>query len=89
MLLAALVVGGLATYYLGVRAGVIAAGASAVLFIVADVVPALAVWVYAIVGVGVLALCAVGPRVQQQSHRQRVSALGRELAGRIYRLMRR
>jgi hypothetical protein len=89
MLLACLVIGGLAAYYLGTRAGVVAAGAAFALFIAADVIPALSFWLYAVVAAGVLALCTLGPRFQKQDHRDRMLALGREGAKRLFKLIRR
>ncbi len=82
MLLAALIVGALAAYYLGVRAGVLAAGVSAALFVAADIVPAVAVWAYLAVGAGVLGICALGPRFQKESHKQRVMSGVRAMAKR-------
>lgn len=89
MLIAALVIGVLTAYYLGFRLGMYAAGASALLFFVAMVMPGWALPAYAIVGVGVLALCAIGPKVQKKSHKQRFMSLGRDLLTRAFKLLRR
>jgi hypothetical protein len=89
MLIAALVIGLLFAYYLGFRPGMYAAGASAALFFVATAVPNWALWSYAIVGVGVLAVCTIGPRVQKPSHKQRFMGLGRDLLKRGFKLLRR
>jgi hypothetical protein len=62
MLFAALLVGLLTAYYFGVRLGVMAAGATAGLFLCAAVIPGLTILVYLAVGVGVAGICLVGPR---------------------------
>jgi len=89
MLIAALVIGVLTAYYLGFKPGVLAAGASAILFVIAATVPGCALGAYAVIGVGVLALCTIGPRVQKQSNKQRFMALGRDLLKRGFKLLRR
>lgn len=89
MLLACLVIGGLAAYYLGYRAGVIAAGAAFALFVTADVIPVLSFWLYAAVGVGVLGLCTLGPKFQKETHKQKMLGLGREAAKKLFKLVRR
>lgn len=89
MLLACLVIGGLAAYYLGYRAGVVAAGTAFALFIAADVVPVLSFWLYAAVGAGVLGLCTLGPKFQKETHKQKMLGLGREAAKRLFKLLRR
>ncbi len=62
MILAALVVGLVTAYYLGVRAGVTAAAAAGGLFLVAAIVPALSTIAYLAVGAGVAGVCVIGPR---------------------------
>jgi hypothetical protein len=66
MLIAALLVGLLTAYYFGVRQGMAAAGATAVLFLVAMVAPHLAIFAYGAVGVGVGVLCIVGPKLRRK-----------------------
>lgn len=61
MLIAALIVGLLTAYYLGLRAGVTAAAVTAGAFLVAAVVPRLATLAYLTVGIGVAAVCLIGP----------------------------
>jgi hypothetical protein len=65
MLIAALLVGLLTTYYFGVRPGMAAAGATAGLFLVAAVVPHLAIFAYGAIGVGVGVVCIVGPKLRR------------------------
>jgi hypothetical protein len=65
VILAAIIVGLVAAYYLGLRAGGLAAAAAALLFLAAQIVPGLALWAYAIVAVGLIGLFAVGPRLPQ------------------------
>jgi len=66
MLIAALLVGLLTAYYFGVRHGMAAAGATAALFLVAMVAPHLAIFAYGAVGVGVGAVCIVGPKLRRK-----------------------
>ncbi len=63
MLIAAALLGGLTGYYFGIRAGAIAAVVSALLFVLAMVMPGYALPIYAIVGVAVIAICFIGPKV--------------------------
>lgn len=66
MLIAAALVGLLTAYYFGVRPGMMAAGVTAALFLVATVVPNLAIFAYGAVGVGVGAVCMVGPKLRRK-----------------------
>lgn len=65
MLLAALIIGLIAAYYLGFRAGGIAAAAAAGLFIIAALIPGLSIIAYAAVAVGLVALFTIGPKRQR------------------------
>lgn len=89
MVIAALVIGVLTAYYLGFRVGMYAAGASAALFFVAMIMPHWALPAYGIVGVGVLAVCLIGPKVQNKTHKQRFMSVARDLATRAFKLLRR
>ena len=62
MLLAALVLGGIALYFFGVRAALWAAGATLALCIVALVAPRWATAIYAFIAAGAFALWQVGSR---------------------------
>ena len=62
MLLAAVIVGGLTAYWLGLRAGLWAAGAALLLLVVADWMPLLALPIYLLLAVGVIGVCLVGSR---------------------------
>lgn len=62
-MVAALIVGGLTAWYLGLRAGGVAAAATAVALLVAAFVPAAAVPVYALLLAWVAVLYFVGPRL--------------------------
>lgn len=66
MLIAALLVGLLTTYYFGLRHGMVAAGTTAGLFFLAAVAPPLAIFAYALVGVGVGVLCIIGPKLRRK-----------------------
>lgn len=65
MLLAALVLGGLALYFFGVRAAVWAAVATLALCIVALLAPRYATAIYAFIAAGAFALWQVGSRQQR------------------------
>ncbi len=65
MLLAALVLGGIALYFFGVRAGLWAAGATLVLCIVAMFAPRFATAIYAFIAAGAFALWRIGSRQQR------------------------
>lgn len=65
MLLAALVLGGLALYYFGVRAAMWCAGATLLLCLLALVAPRYATGIYAFVAAGAVALWQVGSRRQR------------------------
>ena len=62
MLIAAAVIGALTAYYFGVRPGLVAAGIALAAFLAAMFIPGAMLPAYAFVGVGVLAICAAGPR---------------------------
>lgn len=62
MLIAALLVGAVTAFYFGLRSGLVAAGATFVLFLAATVVPGIAFWAYAAVGLGVIGVCTIGPK---------------------------
>jgi hypothetical protein len=66
MLIAAAIVGLIVAYHLGIRPGVYAAAGSAALFLVAMTVPRWAIWAYAIVGVGVIGVCLIGPKLPKE-----------------------
>jgi hypothetical protein len=84
MLLAALIIGLVTAYYLGFRAGGVAAVISAALFLLAAIIPPLAIPAYAVVGTGVAAVCVVGPRVQKDETRQRFQNEATKLARRLW-----
>jgi hypothetical protein len=75
MLLAAILVGLLTAYYLGVRAGIVAAAAAAGLFLIAALVPPIKLIAYALVGVGVAGVCLVGPHHQRPETKEQVKDL--------------
>ena len=64
MILAALIIGAMSAYYLGLRNGVIAAGVSMVLFVAAAAVPGVSLYVYAAVALGLVGLATVGPKLR-------------------------
>ena len=62
MLIAALLCGLVTAYYFGIKAGTYAAAASAGLFLVAMTIPAWSSWAYALIAVGLIGVCFLGPR---------------------------
>lgn len=65
MIIAAILCGLLAAYYFGIRAGYIAAGIAAGLFVLAWVIPAATVAAYLIIAAGIVGLCVLGPRLRK------------------------
>jgi hypothetical protein len=80
MFLAALLVGLLVAYYFGVRPGLIAAGATVALFLVAAVLPAAATYAYVVVCAGVAGVVLLGPKLKRPD--ALASSAGGGLAGR-------
>ncbi len=62
MLIAAIVCGLVTAYYFGLQAGMYAAAAGAGLSLVAVVIPPWAMWSYAIIAIGLIGVCLLGPR---------------------------
>ena len=65
MFIAALLVGALVAYYFGLRPGLLAAGATAGLFLLAAVIPGAAAYAYVVVGVGVAGVVVLGPKLKR------------------------
>jgi hypothetical protein len=65
MLIAALLVGLMVAYYFGLRPGMVAAGATAALFLLAAVIPAAATYAYAMVCAGVAGVVFLGPKLKR------------------------
>ncbi len=89
MLIAAGLVGLLTAYYFGVRPGMVAAGATAGLFLVAMVAPHLAIFAYGAVGVGVGVVCIVGPKLRRKGTPAQVSFAARAGVAEVMRRYRR
>jgi hypothetical protein len=70
VLIAVLVVGGIAAWYLGLRKGAYAAGATAVLCVVAALVPAWEWPIYLALSAGVVGIIAFGARTQRPADSQ-------------------
>ncbi len=70
MILAAILVGLLVAYYLGIEKGIAAAGAVAVLFTVSAAFPESKLYVYLVVGGGVAAVSLFGPKFQTEETRR-------------------
>jgi hypothetical protein len=63
MLIAALVVGLITAYHMGVKVGAYAAGVAGALFLLAMLAPDYAIPIYVSVCVGVIGVCFAGPKV--------------------------
>jgi hypothetical protein len=85
VLIAAVIVGLLTAYYLGLRAGVTAAAVAGGAFLVAAVVPPLATLAYLAVGIGVAAVCFIGPRRERPPSSRRALMWLRHTAGRYWK----
>jgi hypothetical protein len=84
MLLAAVVLGGLALYFFGVRAGAWAAMATLALCAIAMFVPRYATAIYAFVAAGAFALYFIGSRRQRPTDAVVVVRLARRAVGRAW-----
>ncbi len=65
MFIAALLVGALVAYYFGLRPGLVAAGATAGIFLLAAVIPGAAAYAYIVVGAGVAGVVVLGPKLKR------------------------
>jgi hypothetical protein len=88
MLLAALIVGGLTAYWLGLRQGVWAAVATFVLLLVAASVPPLAMAIHVLLAVGVVLVCLVGAKRERPADAVRATRWVRATLGRVVMLVR-
>ena len=77
MLIAAAAVGLLTAYYFGLRPGMMAAGVTAALFLIALVAPGLALYAYGAVAVGVFGLLWAGPRMRRKGSPSQLALLAR------------
>ena len=77
MILAAVIVGLITAWSFGPRAGATAAATAFGLFVVAAIIPALAFYAYAVVGVGLAAVAAVAVRRPRHPLTGRVLSLGK------------
>ena len=91
MLIATIAIGLLAAWHFGFRAGAIAAGATFVLLVAAIAMPGHAIKIYVAVGVGVVGLCLIGPRISRDEARpvkrsiRTAYKVGKQLINRIRR----
>jgi hypothetical protein len=88
MLLAALIVGGLTAYWLGLQRGLWAAVATFALLLVALFVPALAQPIHVLLAVGVLAVFIVGSKQQRPADAVRATRWVRATVGRVVAIVR-
>ena len=90
MLIAAIVVGLVTAYHLGIRAGMLGAATAAGLFAAAWVIPGATLYAYVLIGVGLVGVCTLGPRFHSTSgaDAKAIRAM-RKAASRAYRLLKR
>jgi hypothetical protein len=77
MIIAALAVGLVTAYYFGLRPGMVAAGATAVLCLVALVAPGLALYAYGALAAGVFGLFWAGPRMRRKGSPSQLAFLAK------------
>lgn len=77
MFLAALIVGAVTAWSYGPRKGLTAAGVALALFVVAALIPALTLYIYLAIGIGVAGLAALAPRRPQHPVTARAVELGK------------
>ena len=75
-MIAALIVGALTAWYLGLRVGIIAAIATAIALVIAMVVPGMSLAVYALVIAWVAALYFLGPKLGAKGIGKTATGLG-------------
>jgi|GEM_PF-6666665 len=90
MFLAALIIGAMTTYYLGLRNGITAAGVSLAIFVAALVIPGISLYAYGAVGLGVAALALAGPKLRPKYGLDaRTVGAVRATVGRVVKVLRR
>lgn len=88
MLIAAVVIGLVTAYYFGLRSGGIAAAVAGGLFLAALVMPGRALTIYALVGVGLVVVLALGPRYGRPGAKANLLKLVRRTVGQLWRKLR-
>ncbi len=69
MIISAIAIGLLCAYHFGMRSGLVAAGATAVLLLAAMIMPGHALTIYSLVVIGVVGICVAGPRLTRDEAR--------------------
>jgi len=85
MLVAALVVGAVTAYYLGLKAGGVAAVVAGALFLVAMVVPGVRWTIYLGVGAALVAICWIGPKLPRRKDSQIALGWAKRLGKRLWK----
>lgn len=85
MILAAVVIGVLAAYFFGVKFGVYAAGAAALLLLFAFFVPQYSLPAYAILVLGITAIFVVGSRLERHQQNKNTVKWAKKVAARLWR----
>ena len=88
MFIGAILIGLLTAYYLGIKPGVIAAASSFMLFVVAEVAPPAALYMYGVVAIYIVGLCLLGPRVvkpDEESGARKVRRMARQALGKLWK----
>ncbi len=88
MLIGALFIGLLTAYYFGLKPGIIAGAGSALLFIVAQIVPGAQLGVYGLVAAFIIGICVMGPRMSKNDEEERKNVVrrwGKKVMGELWR----
>ena len=90
MFIGAILIGLLTAYYFGIKHGIVAAATSAVLFIIADIVPGTTLIIYGTVAVFIAGVALLGPRFVKPEEEQggrKVRRLAKQALGKLWRWM--
>ena len=89
MFIGAILIGLLTAYYFGIKPGVIAAASSFMLFVVAEVAPPSALYMYGLVAVYIVGVCLLGPRMvkpdDDESGARKARRMARQAIGKLWK----
>lgn len=85
MFVAAIIIGVVCAYYLGVQAGIYGGAATLVLLLIGAAIPSLAMYAYLIVAVGLVGVCLIGPRLEKSPSNTAVMKGARKILGKLWK----
>jgi hypothetical protein len=85
MFIAAIIIGVVCAYYLGMQAGIYGGAASLVLLLIGAAIPALSMYAYLLVAVGLIGVCIVGPRLERSPSNTTVMKGARKVLGKLWK----